>query len=79
MSRDFGAASGTIFATVRPRTARFVHFRDHSGFQQGARRSERDFVRAFVLDEIIPPLVSCRFSFHANQQCALFTVFARPS
>jgi hypothetical protein len=41
-----------------------VHFRNHAGFQQSARRGERDFVRAFVFDYVIPPLFRRKLLFH---------------
>src|SRR2546427_8934442 len=52
-SSDLGlaAARREVSASAAARTAGFVHFRNHSGFQQSARRGVRDGVRAFVRSE----------------------------
>ena len=52
----FAAARGTVAGGRAAWTAGFVHFRDHAGFEQRARGSERDFMGALVFKTVVEPI-----------------------
>src|SRR5437762_1860345 len=66
-SDGFAAASDAVSGGAATRAAGLVHFRNHARFQQGARRGESDFMRALILDDVIPPLVRRQFLFHLSK------------
>ena len=52
---DEQGASRAVALGAAVRAAGLVHFRNHAGFQQSARRGKSDFVRAFILETFIQP------------------------
>jgi len=73
--RSFAAVGNAVELGAAVRATGFVHFRNHAGFQQSARRGERDFVRAFILETFFQPIFTVQLfwsdCFHVVE-CAVF-------
>jgi hypothetical protein len=76
-SDGFAAASNAVATSAARRAAGLVHRLNHAGFQQRARRGERDFVRRFVFRAVVPPFFrSGELRLHDSKDCVLGGLFA---
>src|ERR1043166_909057 len=53
------------------RATGLVYFRNQAGFKQSPRRCKGDFMGAFVLHDIVPPLIRREFRFHVVKNVLL--------